>query len=131
MLTTQDKEVNHLALEDRYDWPVKWRMEFKVWKCQVMHMGNNNPRNLYEMEGKALAATTEEKDIRVTVTSNLKSSAQEKRRKQFCVRDFPLFHYRDRLSLHATVSRVCLAALGVLYPGMVHLDSRRQRLPRE
>ncbi len=94
MLTTQDKEVIHLALEDLYDWPVKRKMESKVWKCQVMHLGNNNPPNIYEMWGQVLAATTEEKDIRVTVTSNLKPSAQcaVKTKKTVLCQGFPLFH---------------------------------------
>jgi hypothetical protein len=52
MLTTQDKEVIHLPLEDLYDWPVKWKMKSKVWKCQVMHLGNNNPPTYIKWEGR-------------------------------------------------------------------------------
>jgi hypothetical protein len=42
-------------------------MQFNIPKYKVMHLGHNNPQNVCEMGGQALAETKEEKDIGVTV----------------------------------------------------------------
>ena len=51
-------------------------MAFNTKKCKVMHIGPKNPRHKYEMNGEELMVTEEERDISVTVTSNLKRTAQ-------------------------------------------------------
>ncbi len=51
-------------------------MSFYVAKCKVMHVGARNPCNEYRMAGVKLATTREERDIGVTVCSNLKPGAQ-------------------------------------------------------
>ena len=50
---------------------VKWKMEFNVDKCKVMHLGRQNPRHTYSMGGTALTVTTEEKDLGVMVDDKL------------------------------------------------------------
>jgi hypothetical protein len=40
-----------------------------------MHIGHRNPGHTYTMAGKQLGETKEERDIRVTVSNNLKPSA--------------------------------------------------------
>ena len=35
-------------------WTQKWKMEFNVTKCKVMHTGNKNNKFSYEMNGKVL-----------------------------------------------------------------------------
>jgi ribonuclease P/MRP protein subunit RPP40 len=75
-------------------------MEFNVPKCKIMHMGNNNPKYLYNMARQPLATTTEERDIGVTITSNLKPTAQCKKAAKTAQTVLGQigrsFHYRDR-----------------------------------
>jgi hypothetical protein len=58
------------------EWAEKWGMEFNPKKCKVMHFGLRNAKKQYTMNGHILAETTEEKDVGVTITSDLKPSAQ-------------------------------------------------------
>ena len=52
-------------------WADKWKMEFNVGKCKVMHLGSSNPRNRYFMGQDELAVTTEERDLGVLVDDSL------------------------------------------------------------
>jgi hypothetical protein len=45
-------------------------------KCKVMHFGRNNPYHTYEINAKSFNAVNEERDIGVTVSRDLKPSAQ-------------------------------------------------------
>ncbi len=49
-------------------------MSFNVKKCKVMHIGHANKKGDYTMEEQTLGKTTEEKDIGVLVTGDLKPS---------------------------------------------------------
>jgi hypothetical protein len=51
-------------------------MQFNVKKCKVMHFGQNNPQHDYFMAGEKLQKVDDERDIGITVTKNLKPSAQ-------------------------------------------------------
>ena len=51
-------------------------MQFNIAKCHVMHIGKNNPKNVYLMGEVHLSETTEERDIGVTVSCNLKPGQQ-------------------------------------------------------
>ena len=53
----------------------KWKMEFNVAKCKVMHTGNNNEFS-YEMNGKVLDKILIEKDLGIMISSDMKSSQQ-------------------------------------------------------
>ena len=44
-------------------WAQKWKMEFNVAKCKVMHTGNKNNEFSYEMNGKVLDKVLIEKDL--------------------------------------------------------------------
>jgi len=44
-------------------WAQKWKMEFNVAKCKVMHTGNNNNEFSYEKNGKVLDKVLIEKDL--------------------------------------------------------------------
>ena len=94
-------------------------MQFNVGKCKVLHIGRNNPRNDYTMEGQQLKAVEEEKDIGVYVTSNLKPSKQcmEAAHKANVVlgQISRTFHFRDRhvfLQLYKQFVRVHLEVSG-------------------
>jgi hypothetical protein len=75
-------------------------MEFNVKKCKVMHIGFNNPAQGYTMDGQQLGVTEEERDIGVSVSRNLKPSAQcakaAKTAQTVLSQVSRAFHYRDR-----------------------------------
>ena len=64
-------EVLQEDLNKIQEWAKKWRMEFNVDKCKIMHIGKKNPKNVYTMNGTNLAETTEEKDLGVTIDCRL------------------------------------------------------------
>ena len=53
------------------EWAKKWKMEFNVSKCKIMHLGYNNPRISYSMGGSNLEVTEEERDLGVLIDSKL------------------------------------------------------------
>ncbi len=75
-------------------------MAFNVKKCNVMHLGFNNQGQVYSMGGNALEETTEERDLGVVMTKNLKPSSQcakAARTTQTVLSQLTrAFHYRDR-----------------------------------
>ena len=76
IINTKDKEKLQDMLTELCRWAETWGMAFNTKKCKVMHIGPKNPRHKYEMNGEELMVTEEERDIGVTVTSNLKPMAQ-------------------------------------------------------
>ena len=60
-------EVLQKDLNSIMEWANKWKMEFNVDKCKVMHLGRLNPKHTYTMGGRNLAATSAEKDLGVTL----------------------------------------------------------------
>jgi ribonucleases P/MRP protein subunit RPP40 len=57
-------------------WSADWLMLFNLDKCKVMHLGRNNPKQQYSMEGKTLNVVHEERDLGVIVQDDLKVSQQ-------------------------------------------------------
>ena len=82
------------------NWASKWGMHFNVNKCKVMHIGKNNPKADYYMNGEKLADSEMERDIGIIISNNLKPSKQcsEAARKANAVLGMitKAFHYRDR-----------------------------------
>ena len=80
-ITTQSKglkvtgpngnEVLQDDLNKIQEWAKKWKMEFNVEKCKVMHIGRANPKNTYVMNDIELSETKEEKDLGVTIDCRL------------------------------------------------------------
>ena len=52
-------------------WATRWKMEFNVDKCKIMHLGRLNPGHTYTMGDTELSETTEEKDLGVLVDNKL------------------------------------------------------------
>ena len=52
-------------------WAKKWKMEFNVGKCKVMHIGRRNPKNVYGMGGSVLETTSAERDLGVMIDDRL------------------------------------------------------------
>ena len=75
-------------------------MEFNVAKCHVMHVGKRNIIQTYNMDGKALTRTEQERDIGVVMSDNLKPTVQCKKAAQtinaVLGQILRAFHYRDR-----------------------------------
>jgi ribonucleases P/MRP protein subunit RPP40 len=72
----EDRQRLQMSLDGLVQWAVKWGMQFNVKKCKVMHLGRNNLKTGYKMDGTDLEVTREEKDIGVIISDNLKPAAQ-------------------------------------------------------
>jgi hypothetical protein len=63
-------------LDRLQDWSNKWLLKFNAKKCAVLHLGYNNEKRKYEMDGETertvLAESTCEKDLGVHVDPKLK-----------------------------------------------------------
>ena len=72
--------ADNLALQDVINnlmaWAKKWQMSFNVGKCKILHLGNNNPQFVYNMEGVTLNVTSNQKDLGVFVNQSAKPSLQ-------------------------------------------------------
>ena len=53
------------------EWAEKWQMQFNVDKCKTPHAGYKNPQRTYNMSGRDLLITDEEKDFGVIVDKNV------------------------------------------------------------
>ena len=69
-----DRDKLQSTLDNLTKWAEDWSMKFNVAKCKIMHVGRNNPGYEYKMAGIKLCEVEEEKDIGVTIQSNLKPS---------------------------------------------------------
>lgn len=56
------------------EWCGKWLLSFNTSKCKVMHIGHNNRRNAYQLDGVTLEKSNEEKDLGIIISSDLKST---------------------------------------------------------
>ena len=63
-------------LDTLYLWSSKWLLKFNETKCKVMHVGRNNPRNDYKIGSVLLEKVSEERDLGVHLSDNLKPSLQ-------------------------------------------------------
>ena len=54
------------------EWSNLWQLPFNASKCKVMHVGFNNPKLKYILNGQVLESTLSEKDLGVTVDDKLK-----------------------------------------------------------
>ncbi|KAI8501334.1 hypothetical protein Bbelb_206050 [Branchiostoma belcheri] len=63
-------DINNLAV-----WSKDWQLSFNIEKCKCMHIGYGNPCQEYEMQGRTLEDTSEERDLGVIVDKKLKFHA--------------------------------------------------------
>src|SRR6218665_2511583 len=59
-----------------FRWSQDWQMLFNLEKCSVMHMGKGNQELSYEMGGKVLKVSEEERDLGVIAHRSAKPSRQ-------------------------------------------------------
>lgn len=57
-------------------WCNKWLLSLNLSKCVVLHMGPNNPRNMYFLNGVPLQPVNFQVDLGVTISSDLKWESQ-------------------------------------------------------
>ena len=69
--------INCRDLDNLSSWSTKWLLQFNPEKCVMMHVGHNDNYHL-QQDGKKweLKSITEERDLGVTITSDLKVSRQ-------------------------------------------------------
>ena len=71
-------DINKLRndLSNLFNWSEDWLMLFNVEKCKVMHLGKNNTKCQYIMGGQLLQTVSEEKDLGVIISDDLKVTSQ-------------------------------------------------------
>jgi hypothetical protein len=74
--SSDDVESLRTDLGKLFEWSKEWLMLFNVEKCKVMHLGRNNDRCSYSLDGKILSEVLEEKDLGVIIQEDLKVSKQ-------------------------------------------------------
>jgi hypothetical protein len=72
----EEAEILQEDLGKMFRWSQDWQMLFNLEKCSVMHMGRRNQEFAYEMGGKALRVSDEERDLGVIMHKSAKPSRQ-------------------------------------------------------
>ena len=68
-----DFEILQDDINTLCEWSKKWLLQFNIQKCKV-HCGSSNPKFKYKMHGEDLQTTDTERDLGITITSDLKPS---------------------------------------------------------
>ena len=73
-----NQEENCQELQNRVDkiaeWASDWKMEINPGKSKIMHLGKNNPKFPYVINGTEIKTVTTEKDIGFWVTDDLSTT---------------------------------------------------------
>ncbi len=78
VLTRANCEIIQRDLDLITQWSEKWQMSFNTTIYQVMHLRSRNSNHTYYMGGKLLQTVQEEKDLGVTISSDLKHTKHYK-----------------------------------------------------
>ena len=75
---TNDTDKKNLQddLDKLVKWSEKWQMLFNFGKCKCIHIGHGNMDEEYKMGDAVLGRTTQEKDLGVTFSADMKVSEQ-------------------------------------------------------
>ena len=71
-----DKQSSQDDLEKLVKWSEKWQMLFNFGKCKCIHIGHGNMDKEYKMGDAVQCRTTQEKDLGVTFSADMKVSEQ-------------------------------------------------------
>jgi len=73
-----DDDITNLQsdLFNLVSWSKEWHMLFNVEKCKLMHFGYNNMKTDYFMDGVNFEHVTEEKDLGIIISEDLKWEKQ-------------------------------------------------------
>jgi hypothetical protein len=72
----EDAKILQEDLRKLSQWSEEWQMLFNIDKCSVMHIGKQEDIHGYELNGKELRVSEEERDLGVIVHRSLKSARQ-------------------------------------------------------
>src|SRR6218665_1178415 len=72
----QEEDILREDLRRMFRWSQDWQMLFNLEKCSVRHMGKRNQELSYEMGGKVLKVSEEERDLGVIMHRSAKPSRQ-------------------------------------------------------
>ena len=73
--TAEDIDILQQDINNLCQWSKNWQMVFNVKKCEVVHLGHNNAYQ-YSMNDEGLQSVTEETDLGIIVSNDLKPSKQ-------------------------------------------------------
>ena len=106
----EDRMAFQAGLSNLEQWSADWQMLFNVSKCHILHIGSKNLGFKYSMDGNELVEATEEKDVGVMITTNLKPSTQcakaAKKANQVLGQLARAVTYRNRTFLNLFLSHV-------------------------
>ena len=74
--STVDHDQLQADLETLATWSKKWLLPFNVTKCSTLHLGSNNPKEVYNINGVSLQQTQVERDLRALIDDQLKFREQ-------------------------------------------------------
>lgn len=74
--SSEDRDLLQNDLDRLMQWSDRWQMPFNTSKCKIMHLGRSNKKFQYSMGGQQLEIVSEEKDLGVQFTEDLKPSRQ-------------------------------------------------------
>ena len=96
----EDRDKLQDCLNLLCEWAEIWGMSFNVTKCKILHVGHNNPKYEYFMNGIKFSEVKVEKDIGVKVSTDLKHPIQcqeaAKTANYILETISRAFHFRDR-----------------------------------
>ena len=73
-----NNELLQKDLDELQRWADTWKMSFNVNKCKIMHLGYDNGKHEYNLNGTILSETIEEKDLGVLIDNKLRFSSHIK-----------------------------------------------------
>ena len=99
----EDRQTMQAVINNLAEWAKQWDMSFNVKKCKIIHVGHNNPRYDYVMNGNQIDSANEEKDLGVVVEASMKPGkqcAQAAKNANFALGQIQrAFHYRKKTTL--------------------------------
>ena len=99
----EDGRRMQILIDKLQQWSEMWGMRFNANKCKIMHIGFNNPRCTYTMNGIQIPETKEEKDLGVWMeisTKPGKQCATAAKSANFTLGQIQrAFHYRTKKTL--------------------------------
>ena len=73
-----DKQSLQDDLDKLVKWSEKWQMLFNFGKCKCIHIGHGHMDEEYKMGDAVLGRTTQEKDLGITFSADMKVSEQSR-----------------------------------------------------
>ena len=120
--TDDDASELQSDIDTMVEWSRKWEMVFNVGKCKVLHIGRRNKKFEYRMGNMVLGQTTEEKDLGIWISDDLKPAVQCEKAAKAANSALGLisrsFHYRTKnvlVPLYKTFVRPKLEYAGAVW----------------